>query len=57
MALFFGRGSNNNHAKQGGRDEEDKIIGVLKEEEAGTPIVELCRRHGISDAKKLKQKD
>lgn len=29
---------------------EEQIIGVLKEAEAGMPIVELCRRHGISDA-------
>jgi putative transposase len=29
---------------------EEQIIGVLKEAEAGMPIVELCRKHGISDA-------
>ena len=29
---------------------EEQIIGVLKEAEAGLPIVELCRKYGISDA-------
>ena len=29
---------------------EEQIIGVLKEAEAGMPIVELCRKYGISDA-------
>jgi putative transposase len=29
---------------------EEQIIGVLKEAEAGMPIVEVCRKYGISDA-------
>lgn len=29
---------------------QEKIIAVLKEAEAGVPIKELCRKHGISDA-------
>jgi len=29
---------------------EQQIIAVLKEAEAGMPIAELCRKHGISDA-------
>ena len=29
---------------------EEQIIGVLKEAEAGGKIVDLCRKHGISDA-------
>ena len=29
---------------------EEQIIGVLKEQEAGTPAAELCRKHGISQA-------
>ncbi len=29
---------------------EEQIIGVLKEYQAGLPVVELCRKHGISDA-------
>ena len=28
----------------------EQIIGVLKEAEAGMPIKELCRKHGMSDA-------
>jgi putative transposase len=29
---------------------EVQIIGILKEAEAGMAVVELCRKHGISDA-------
>jgi len=33
-----------------GRFSEEQIIKVLKDHQAGIPIVELCRKHGISDA-------
>ncbi|MCA9129363.1 MAG: transposase [Planctomycetales bacterium] len=26
---------------------EEQIIGVFKEQEAGTPAVDVCRKHGI----------
>ena len=29
---------------------EDQIIGILKEQEAGVPVAELCRKYGMSDA-------
>ena len=29
---------------------EDQIIGILKEHQAGIPVGDLCRKHGISDA-------
>jgi putative transposase len=29
---------------------EEQIIAILKEQEAGVPVAELCRRHGMSDA-------
>ena len=29
---------------------EERIIGILKEHQAGLTAVELCRKHGISDA-------
>jgi putative transposase len=32
------------------RFNEEQIIGVLKEAEAGAKVSELCRRHGIADA-------
>ena len=32
------------------RFSEEQIINVLKEHQAGIPVVELCRKHGISDA-------
>ncbi len=32
------------------RFSEEQIVGVLKEAEAGVPVVELCRRLGVSDA-------
>ena len=28
---------------------ETQIIGVLREQEAGNPTAEVCRRHGISE--------
>ena len=28
---------------------EEQIIGILREQEAGTKVSELCRRHGISE--------
>jgi putative transposase len=32
------------------RFSEDQIIGILKEHQAGIPVADLCRKHGISDA-------
>lgn len=32
------------------RYSEERIIGFLKEAEAGVPIKELCRQHGFSEA-------
>jgi putative transposase len=32
------------------RFSEEQIIGVLKEHQAGMSAVDLCRKHGISDA-------
>ncbi|NHN96336.1 transposase [Acetobacter thailandicus] len=29
---------------------EEQIIGILKEQEAGLKVTDLCRKHGISDA-------
>ena len=29
---------------------EEQIIGILKEQEAGTKTAEVCRRHGVSQA-------
>jgi putative transposase len=38
------------------RFSEEQIIGFLKEAEAGMPVVELCRKHGFSDASYYKWK-
>ncbi|ADH86517.1 transposase IS3/IS911 family protein [Desulfurivibrio alkaliphilus AHT 2] len=32
------------------RFSETQIIGILKEADAGIPVKEICRKHGISDA-------
>ena len=29
---------------------DEQIIGILKEHQAGVPVADLCRKHGISDA-------
>jgi len=35
---------------------EEQIIGILKEHEAGIPVSDLCRKHGVSDASIYKGK-
>jgi putative transposase len=35
---------------RGSRFNEEQIIAVLKEADAGAKVAELCRKHGISDA-------
>lgn len=32
------------------RFNEEQIIAILREQEAGTPTAEVCRRHGVSTA-------
>jgi putative transposase len=32
------------------RFSEEQIIGILREQEAGVPTAEVCRKHGISNA-------
>jgi putative transposase len=32
------------------RISEEQIIAILREQEAGTPTAEVCRRHGVSTA-------
>lgn len=32
------------------RYSEEQIIAILNEAEAGVPVTELCRKHGMSDA-------
>jgi len=32
------------------RFSDEQIIGILKEQEAGTVTADVCRRHGISEA-------
>lgn len=32
------------------RFSEEQIIGILREQEAGAPTADVCRRHGISSA-------
>jgi len=35
---------------------EEQIIRILKEHEAGVPVSDLCRKHGVSDASIYKWK-
>lgn len=38
------------------RFSEEQIIAILKEQEAGVPTAEVCRKHGISPASFYKYK-
>jgi len=38
------------------RFSEEQIIAILKEHEAGVPVLDLCRKHGVSDASNYKWK-
>ena len=38
------------------RFSEEQIIAILKENEAGLPVADLCRKHGVSDASIYKWK-
>ena len=38
------------------RFSEEQIIGILKANEAGVSVAELCRKHGVSDASIYKWK-
>jgi putative transposase len=35
---------------------EEQIIGILKEHDAGVPVADLCRKHGVSDGSIYKWK-
>ena len=39
-----------------GRFSEEQIIAILKEHDAGLPVADLCRKHGVSDARIYKWK-
>ncbi len=38
------------------RFSEEQIIAILKEQEAGVPVADLCRKHGVSNASIYKWK-
>ena len=38
------------------RFSDEQIIGMIKEQEAGTPTADVCRKHGISTASFYKYK-
>jgi putative transposase len=33
-----------------GRFSKEQIIGILKQNEAGAPVTQLCREHGIGES-------
>ena len=39
------------------RFSEEQIIGILKEHQAGVPVADLCRKHGISEPTYYKWKN
>jgi putative transposase len=54
--LKFVLAQNEDQNMKRSRYSEEQIIGILKEQEAGIPVAELCRKHGVSDASIYKWK-
>ena len=48
--------SASNSSQGDSRTSLTQIIGILKEHETGVPVLELCRKHGVSDASIYKWK-
>jgi putative transposase len=38
------------------RFSEEQIIAILREQESGVSVADLCRKHGVSDASIYKRK-
>jgi putative transposase len=38
------------------RFSEEQIIAILKEQESGVSVADLCRKHGVNDASIYKRK-
>jgi putative transposase len=43
-------GSAREASMKASRFSEEQIIGILREQEAGVPTVDVCRKHGVSNA-------
>jgi len=54
--LKFVLAQNEDQNMKRSRYSEEQIIGILKEQEAGIRVAELCRKHGVSDASIYKWK-
>jgi putative transposase len=54
--LKFALARHEDQSMKRSRFSEEQIIGILKEHEAGIPVADLCRKHGVSDASIYKWK-
>jgi putative transposase len=54
--LKFALAQDEDQSMKRNRFTEEQIIGNLKEHEAGVPVADLCRKHGVSDASIYKWK-
>jgi putative transposase len=54
--LKFVLGQLEDQSMKRSRFTEEQIIGILKEHETGISVVDLCRKHGVSDASIYKWK-
>jgi putative transposase len=54
--LKFALAQDEDQSMKRNRFTEEHIIGILKEHEAGVPVADLCRKHGVSDASIYKWK-
>jgi len=55
-SLKFALAHDKDQSMKRNRFTEEQIIGILKEHEAGVSVVDLCRKHGVSDASIYKWK-
>jgi putative transposase len=54
--LKFALAQDEDQSMKRNRFTEEQIIRILKEHEAGVPVADLCRKHGVSDASIYKWK-
>lgn len=53
LSVEFFRNLNRGDLYEKSHFTDSQIMSILKQAEAGTPVAELCREHGMSNARKI----